>query len=92
MHMNNWNKIGVGLLVAALAASCSISTNMDATIEREIEAASKMKEAAKAPTPLANQDLIKVKDEIWLGDTSDVEYDGQPWLAIAPSLFMKLAI
>ena len=78
MHMNNWNKIGVGLLVAALAASCSISTNMDATIEREIEAASKMKEAAKAPTPLANQDLIKVKDEIWLGDTSDVEYDGQP--------------
>ena len=66
MLMTNWKKIGLGLLVAAFAASCSISTNMDATIDREVEAATKMKEAAKAPTTLANQDLIKVKDDIWL--------------------------
>ena len=78
MLMTNWKKIGLGLLVAAFAASCSISTNMDATIDREVEAATKMKEEAKAPTPLANQDLIKVKDDIWLGDTSEIEYDGAP--------------
>lgn len=78
MRITNWKKTGLGMLVAVFAASCSISTNMDATIDREIEAATKMKEAAKAPTPLANQDLIKVKDEIWLGDTSEIEYEGEP--------------
>lgn len=78
MRITNWKKFGLGILVAVFAASCSISTNMDATIDREVEAATKMKEAAKTPTPLANQDLIKVKDEIWLGDTSEIEYEGEP--------------
>lgn len=78
MRITNWKKISLGMLAAVFAASCSISTNMDATIEREIEAATKIKEEAKAPMPLANQDLIKVKDEIWLGDTSEVEYEGEP--------------
>ncbi len=78
MRMTNWKKIGLGMLVAAFAASCSISTNMDATIEREVETATRMKEEAKAPTIVANQDLIKVKDEIWLGDSSEIEYEGAP--------------
>ena len=78
MHIINWKKIGFGMLAAAFAASCSVSTNLDATIDREVEAATKLKETAKIPTPLANQDLIKVKDEIWLGDTSEIEYEGEP--------------
>ena len=78
MRITNWKKLGFGMLAAAFAASCSISTNLDATIDREVEAATKLKEAAKTPTPLANQDLIKVKDEIWLGDTSEIEYEGEP--------------
>ena len=72
MHITN------GMLAVALAASCSISTSMDATIEREVEAATKLKEVAKTPTKLADQNLVKVKDDIWLGDTSQIEYEGQP--------------
>ena len=43
MRITNWKKFGLGILVAVFAASCSISTNMDATIDREVEAATKMK-------------------------------------------------
>ena len=78
MHMTNWKKIGLGIFILGFAGSCSISTNMDATIEREVEAATKLKETAKIPTTPANADLIKVKDDIWLGDTSEIEYDGEP--------------
>ena len=78
MHITNWKKFGLGIVAATVVASCSISTDMDATIERELEAASKLNEASKTPTKIANQDLIKVKDEIWLGDTSEVEYEGEP--------------
>ncbi|MBQ8436430.1 MAG: hypothetical protein IJX20_02135 [Alphaproteobacteria bacterium] len=65
--------IAVGLL-----ASCSLSTKLDETIEREISATTKLKEAAKMPTKEANVDLVKVKDDIWLGDTSNIEYEGEP--------------
>lgn len=43
MHMTKLKKLGAGLLVIAFAASCSIATSMDATIDREIEAATKAK-------------------------------------------------
>lgn len=78
MHMTNLKKFSLGLLTLAFIASCSISTDMDATVEREVDAASRMKEDAKAPTQAANENLVKVKDDIWLGDTSDIEYDGLP--------------
>ena len=71
-------KFGIVLVFAALVASCSMSTSLDATIEREVEASTKMKEMAKAPTPIENTDLVKVKNDIWLGDTSEIEYEGQP--------------
>ena len=71
-------KFGIVLAFAALVASCSMSTSLDATIEREVEASTKMKEMAKAPTPIENTDLVKVKNDIWLGDTSEIEYEGQP--------------
>ena len=66
-------KFGIVLAFAALVASCSMSTSLDATIEREVEASTKMKEMAKAPTPIENTDLVKVKNDIWLGDTSEIE-------------------
>ncbi|MDY4841539.1 MAG: hypothetical protein SO314_04165 [Alphaproteobacteria bacterium] len=71
-------KFGIVLAFAALVASCSMSTSLDASIEREVEASTKMKEMAKAPTPIENTDLVKVKNDIWLGDTSEIEYEGQP--------------
>ncbi len=78
MHTINWKKFGLGLSMAALVASCSISTHMDATIDREIKAATRLKEEAKVPTQKANDNLIKVKDDIWLGDTSEIEHEGEP--------------
>lgn len=78
MHITNWNKISLGAVLAALVASCSIATSMDATIDREVKATTKLKEEAKIPTAVANEDLIKVKDDIWLGDTSEIEYEGEP--------------
>ena len=78
MHINKIHKIALGLAFAVLAASCSLSTSMDATIEREVEAATKLKEKAKAPTEIAPEDTIRVKNDIWLGDTSEIEYEGEP--------------
>ena len=78
MHLIKNKKFGIVLAFAALVASCSMSTSLDATIEREVEASTKMKEMAKAPTPIENTDLVKVKNDICLGDTSEIEYEGQP--------------
>ncbi len=78
MRLIKNKKFGIILAFAALVASCSMSTSLDATIEREVEASTKMKEMAKAPTPIENTDLVKVKNDIWLGDTSEIEYEGQP--------------
>lgn len=78
MHMTNLHKAGLGMLLMAFAASCSVATSMDATVDREAAAATKLKEDAKVPTAPSNEDLIKVKEEIWLGDTSEIEYEGEP--------------
>ena len=78
MHFNKFHKLALGLAGLVLAASCSLSTSMDATIEREVEAATKLKEKAKAPTEIAPEDTIRVKNDIWLGDTSEIEYEGEP--------------
>lgn len=76
--MNNWIKYGLGLGLVALIGACSISTSMDATLEREVETTTELKEKAKLPTQAAPDDVIRVKNEIWLGDKSEVEYDGAP--------------
>ncbi len=78
MHINNLKKFGLGLAVVAFAASCSLSTSMDATIEREVEATIDLKEKAKIPDKPATTDVVRVKNDIWLGDTSEIEYDGEP--------------
>ncbi len=78
MRLTNWEKTALGIAFTALVASCSIATSMDASIEREVKATTKLKEEAKVPTTPENEDLIKVKDDIWLGDTSEIEYEGEP--------------
>ena len=78
MLMNKWIKYGLSFGVIAIIGACSISTSMDATLEREVEATTELKETAKMPTEVAPNDVVRVKDEIWLGDRSVVEYDGAP--------------
>lgn len=78
MHINSLHKFGLGLAVIAFAASCSLSTSMDATIEREVEATTKLKEVAKVPGTPVPEDVVRVKNDIWLGDSSEIEYEGEP--------------
>ena len=78
MRIINLGKIGLVFCAAIFVASCSISTTMDATIDKDIDAATKLRENAKIPTKIANQDLVKVNDDIWLGNTSLIEYEGEP--------------
>ena len=78
MRIINLKRLGLGLCAVAFIASCSISTTMDATIDKDVDAATKLRENAKIPTKIANQDLVKVNDDIWLGNTSLIEYEGEP--------------
>ncbi len=78
MHISKFFKYGVGMAMIAIAAACSMSTSMDATLEKEVKSAATLKEAAKSPTDLAPDDVVRVKNDIWLGDKSEVEYEGQP--------------
>lgn len=78
MRITNIKTLALGLCSIALLASCSISTTLDTSIQSDVESAVKLKEESKIPTKIANQDLIKVNDDIWLGDTSLIEYEGEP--------------
>lgn len=74
------NSVGniFGVAAISLLAACSISTDLDSTLEREVENTVRLKEDAKVPATPSAVDVVRVKDDIWLGDTSEIEYEGQP--------------
>ena len=79
MHLNKSScRIFVASYILFLTSSCSISTEMDATIERDVEKTTVLSERAKIPDTPINEDVVRVKNDIWLGDVSEIEYDGQP--------------
>ena len=78
MLMNKWIKYGLGFGAIALVGACTIATSLDSTIEREIAATTELKEKAKLPGESITNDVVRVKEDIWLGDKSEVEYDGAP--------------
>lgn len=78
MRMINFCKFGLGVITLGLIISCTLSTEMEATVERDIEATTSLKEKAKAPVKKTNDDVVRVKDDIWLGDKSVIEYEGEP--------------
>lgn len=76
MHTNRKFLIGFAGLLLLEVASCSLPTDYDAAIERDVDATIRYKEDAKAPQAPADTDVIRIKDDIWLGDTSEIEYEG----------------
>lgn len=78
MRMNKFVNLALGTAVAALVAACSVSTDLDTTLDREVENTVALKEKAKAPAIPTVTDVVRVNDDIWLGDTSEVEYEGDP--------------
>lgn len=79
MHLNKITCSGLlAFLALGITSSCSISTDMDATVERDIEKTTVLSEKAKLPSKPIAEDVVRVKNDIWLGDSSEIEYDGQP--------------
>ena len=76
--MNNYLKTALGISLTAVIVACSMSTQLDAEIEREVKTATELKEQSKVPTKVAPEDVVRVKNDIWLGDKSEVEYNGEP--------------
>ena len=76
MHINKRFLIGFNCLLLLGIASCSLPSDYDAAIERDVDATIHYKEEAKAPQQPVDIDVIHVKDDIWLGDTSNIEYEG----------------
>ena len=61
--------IGFASLLLLGIASCSLPTDYDAAIERDVDATIHHKEDAKAPQTPADTDVIRIKDDIWLGNS-----------------------
>jgi len=78
MRITKKLSLTLALITTAALAACSLATDMDATIDREIDNTAALKHEAQRPTDLANPDVVRVNDDIWLGDTSEVEYEGDP--------------
>ena len=76
MHINNRIFRGFAAILMAGVASCSLPTDYDASLERDVDATIAYKEDAKAPQTIADTDVIRIKDDIWLGDVSKIEYEG----------------
>lgn len=76
MRTNRKFLLGFASVLLLGVASCSLPTDYDAALERDIDATIQYKEDSKAPQKTADTDVIRIKDDIWLGDTSVIEYEG----------------
>ena len=77
MRMTNLIKLAIiGILGATVA--CSVSPEMDESMARTTENALDLKQKAALPSEPIPDDVVRVKNDIWLGDTSNVEFEGQP--------------
>ena len=74
MRMTNLFKLAVvGILGVTVA--CSVSPEMDASMERQAENALDLKQKAAVPGDPIPDDVVRVKNDIWLGDTSNIEFE-----------------
>ena len=68
-------------IIAAMVgfcAGCSLSKKVEADVDRVAEEMKDLKVEAEVPTATISDDVIRVKDDIWLGNSSEIEYEGQP--------------
>lgn len=76
MRMTNLFKLTVfGIL--GIAAACSVSPELEREMDQRAKDAIELRQKAVAPNEQIPDDLIRVKNDIWLGDTSTVEYEGE---------------
>ena len=77
MRINNYKLLTLAAIVS-FSASCTLSSKIDSKIDREHEDMEMLREAGEVPGVSIPDDVIRVKDDIWLGNTSDIEYEGEP--------------
>lgn len=77
MRMTNLFKFTVlGLL--GLTVACTLSEQVEADIEQATKDAAAIKQQSAVPDTPVPDDVVRVKNDIWLGDSSNVEFEGEP--------------
>ena len=77
MRMSNLLKLAV-IGIVGITVACTISPELDDQMAKEAEQALDLKKKAAAPGDPIPDDVVRVKNDIWLGDTSNVEFEGEP--------------
>lgn len=77
MRMTNLCKLVV-LSILGITAACSVSPEMDREMAQRAKDALDLKQKGSVPGEPIPDDVIRVKNDIWLGDTSKVEFEGEP--------------
>ncbi len=77
MRMTNLFKLAIAGILG-ITVACSVSPELDQQMARQAENALDLKQKAAIPGDPIADDVIRVKDDIWLGDTSSIEFEGQP--------------
>ena len=77
MRMINLLKLIV-LGVVSVTVACSLAPEMEAEMAQHTKDVIDIKQQATIPDKPVPDDVVRVKDDIWLGDSSNVEFEGQP--------------
>ena len=77
MRMTKWYKLGI-LGILGLLVACSVSPELDNEVAKQAKVASDLKQRAAVPGEPIPDDVVRVKNDIWLGDTSKIEFEGEP--------------
>ena len=76
MRMTNLFKLTVfGIL--GIAAACSVSPELEREMDQRAKDVIELRQKAVMPNEQIPDDMIRVKNDIWLGDSSTIEYEGE---------------
>lgn len=77
MRMTNIFKLAT-LCILGITIACSVSPQMDREMAQRAKDTLDLKQKASMPGEPIPDDVVRVKNDIWLGDTSKVEFEGEP--------------
>ncbi len=77
MRMTNLIKLAV-IGVLGITVACSVNPEMDKDLAQRASDALDLKQKAAVPGDPIPDDVVRVKNDIWLGDTSNIEFEGEP--------------
>lgn len=64
--------------IFGITAACSVSPEMDREMGQRAKDTLDLKQKASMPGDPIPDDVVRVKNDIWLGDTSKIEFEGEP--------------